>query len=89
MEEEVNVYRMMMKGKYVEMLIAAQYFNLRFDGFGDFILRDQNVIYLKNTSCWIYFWVPVCISWEDQFNLAADGGGALRENKYLQFITVK
>ena len=89
MKETRDEYGMMMKSKYVEMLIAAQYFNLRFDGFRDFILRNQNVLYLKNNICRIYFEVPFCISWEDQFNLAAGGGSALRENKYLQFITVK
>ena len=88
-KETRDEYGMMMKSKYVEMLIAAQYFNLRFDGFGNSILRNQNAIYLKNIICWIFLQVPFCISWEDQFNLAGAGGGALRENKYLQFITVK
>ena len=78
-----------MKSKYVEILISTQYFNLRFGGFGDLIFPNQNMIYLKYNNCWIYFQAPVCILWEDQFNLAADGGGALRENKYLQFITAK
>ena len=32
------------------MLIAAQYFNLRFDGFGDFILQNPNVIYLTSNN---------------------------------------
>ena len=40
----------MMKSWNVEMLIAAQYFNLRFDGFGDFILQNPNVIYLTSNN---------------------------------------
>ena len=57
----------------------------------DFILQNPNVIYLKSNNLLTYISgkVSVCISWEDQFNLAAGGGSALRENKYLQFITVK
>ena len=75
------------------MLIAVQYSNLRFYGFGDFILQNQNLIYLKSNNLWNLFpekVVLVCISWLDQFNLAGAGVAASeRENKYLQFITVK